>query len=287
MAEAGDQYLMINVNLMIVISKGYEHGRDGTKKRVGIPLRWWGRFSPGLHQTICTQPGNRDDQRATTTARLHWTPTQFGHKMLHLSNYHWQELPQVSFWSQSFVVTNTCLSPQTRWQTRVCCDKTRLLPRPKYACCDKTFVVTRLCLSRQKFCWDRYLLWQTCICHDQSFVGTSMLLLQHKQISFVVIKLCLSQQIFIVTKFCRPQTYFCSNKRCVLLRQKMCFVTTNTCLWRQTCLLQQKFCCDKNDTCGSSHQWYLTAYENGESSDDWQWKGWSPYSIYFRHRPMK
>ena len=54
----------------------------------------------------------------------------------------------------SFVVTNTCLSPQTR----VCGNETRLLPRQKYACCNKTFVVTRLCLLRQKFCCDKYLL---------------------------------------------------------------------------------------------------------------------------------
>ena len=39
MAEAGDQYVMKNVNLMIVISKGYEDGRDGTKKSVSILVR--------------------------------------------------------------------------------------------------------------------------------------------------------------------------------------------------------------------------------------------------------
>ena len=39
MAEAGDQYVMKNVNLMIVISKGYKHSRDGIKKSVSILLR--------------------------------------------------------------------------------------------------------------------------------------------------------------------------------------------------------------------------------------------------------
>ena len=36
------------------------------------------------------------------------------------------------------------------WQTYVCHDKTHFLSRQKYACCDKTFVVTNLCLSQQK-----------------------------------------------------------------------------------------------------------------------------------------
>ena len=56
---------------------------------------------------------------------------------------------------KSFVVTNTCLSPQTH----VCGNKTRLLQQQKYACCDKfflrqdyvccdkSFVVTNTCLS--------------------------------------------------------------------------------------------------------------------------------------------
>ena len=191
---------MINVNLMIVISKGYKHRRDGTKKSVSIPLRWWGCFSLGLHQRFCTQPCNRDDQRATTTAKLHWTSTQFGHKMLHLSNYHWQELPQVSFllWQKFccdkhvFIATNTCLWQQNTsfaaTQKYACCDKFFL--RQDYVCCDKSFVVTNTCLSWQKFCWDQHAFGATKLsfccdkimfvttntCCDKSFVTTNIFL---------------------------------------------------------------------------------------------------------------
>ena len=41
----------------------------------------------------------------------------------------------------------------------VCRDKTRLLSRQKYACHDKTFVATKLCLSQQSR-----------VCHDKSIL---------------------------------------------------------------------------------------------------------------------
>ena len=72
--------------------------------------------------------------------------------------YNWRELPQVLF-----------LSRQTR--TRVCRDKTRLLSRQKYACHDKTFVATKLCLSRQIFVTTKVF------CRDKhTFVATKMIL---------------------------------------------------------------------------------------------------------------
>ena len=48
-----------------------------------------------------------------------------------LRQYHWQEMPPVSF---------------LLWRTHVCCDKTRLLSWQKYA-----FVVTNTCLSCKHF----------------------------------------------------------------------------------------------------------------------------------------
>ena len=96
---------------------------------------------------------------------------------------HWRELPQVLFLSRqntntsnacfspqntSFVATKICLSPQNicrnkitvcrdkhvlsrqayflSRQTRVCLDKTRILSRQKNACCNKTFVATKIML---------------------------------------------------------------------------------------------------------------------------------------------
>ena len=72
----------------------------------------------------------------------------------------------------------------------VCCDKTRLLSRQKYACLDKTFVVTKLCLSRLNI-----------------FVAREKMLRQ----IFVV-------QMFVATKDLWRQAYFCLNKRRALSR---------------------------------------------------------------------
>ena len=227
MAEPADQYVMINVNLMIVISKGYKHRRDGTKKSVSIPLRWWGRFSLGLHQRFCTQPCNRDDQRATTTAKLHWTSTQFGHKTLHLSNYHWQELPQVSFLLRQkfccdkhvFVATNTCL-----WQQNTSFAAT------KVCLLWQIFVETRLCLLQQKFCCDKHM--------------------------FVMTKVLLGPACFWrnKTKLLLWQNYVCHNK--YLLWQKFChnkhiFVATK--LWQKTC-----FVATKDALCQDKHMFVVT-----------------------------
>ena len=121
--------------------------------------------------------------------------------------YHWRELPQVSFLSR---------------ETSVCRDKTRLLPRQKYACRDK-----------KHFCRDRH----NYFCRDKLiFVATNQCLSRLNRY-FVATKVCLSRQNFIchdkpfvVTKiFCRDnhkfaatqQAYFCRDNRRVLLRQKL------------------------------------------------------------------
>ena len=107
-----------------------------------------------------------------------------------------------------------------------CRDKTRPLSRQKYACRDKRFVATKLCLSRQKrrrivttkmihvfvatkhvFCRDKTILSRqnyacrdkhvfvaTNICHDKRFVATSILFLAIKDV------FCRDKHVFVATK---------------------------------------------------------------------------------------
>ena len=134
--------------------------------------------------------------------------------------------------NKSFVVTNRCLS----WQntsfvmTKIC------LSWQKYACRDKSFVTTKLCLLR----WT-CLSWQNFCCNKHNFVTTNVLLRQaylcHDQHMFVMIikksfvatKVCLSQQNLLLR-----QNYVCHNKTFVatsilLLWQETHFVMTNLC----------------------------------------------------------
>ena len=99
------------------------------------------------------------------------------------------------------------------WQTRVCHNKTCLLLQQKYACCDKTFVVTNLYLSWQNI----FVATNTCLSW-QNF--------HHDKHIFVVIKdvFCHNKQVFVITKvslswqqFCRD-IIVCHNK--YLLQQK-------------------------------------------------------------------
>ena len=101
-----------------------------------------------------------------------------------------------------FVTTNTCLS----WQTM-------------------SFVVTKICLPQQNFCWYEVILLQ-----QNFFVCQQVCLLQQKYAyhdkTFVATKLCLLWQIFVVTnmfvmtnKILLWQAYFCHNKGHVLSRQ--------------------------------------------------------------------
>ena len=78
----------------------------------------------------------------------------------HVVLYHWQELPQVSvLLQQKFCLNKTCL----------------LLPQ-KYACHDRTFVVTNIVLLQDKFCYGKHTFVATNICHDKHvFVATKVL----------------------------------------------------------------------------------------------------------------
>ena len=98
-------------------------------------------------------------------------------------NYHWRVLPQVSF----------------SLRQRFCSNKTHLLSRQKYACCDKTFVATSLPLS-----------WQT---QNTSFVMTKVCLSQ--QTCVCVTNIC-GDRSFVVSKVLSRQAYFCRDRRHVL-----------------------------------------------------------------------
>ena len=106
-----------------------------------------------------------------------------------------------------FVATNTCLPRQntsfvatkyacrakrfvTSWQACFCRDKRHVL----YACPDKTFVATKLCMSQQIF------VATTIFCRDKhNFAATSMLLSRQKS-CFVAKNTCFSRQ-----KLCREK----------------------------------------------------------------------------------
>ena len=109
---------------------------------------------------------------------------------------------------KSFASTNACLfntfCPAT--------NKTHLLLWQKYACCDKTFVMTKLCLP-----------WQLHVCHGKNLVVTNM---------------CFDKHVFVMTKVLSQQAYFSSDKR-RFFHDKHVFVATKVSLsW-------QKFCHDK------------------------------------------
>ena len=93
-------------------------------------------------------------------------------------------------------------------QTRVCHDWTRLLSRERYACLHKTFVTTKLCLSRQNI-WS----WQTFgrgKCHDKhTFVTRKDVFCRDKHVSRDKSKLVVTKW-FVATKICllRPKTDF-------------------------------------------------------------------------------
>ena len=99
--------------------------------------------------------------------------------------YHWRELPQVSF----FVATNVLSR-----QTRVCCDKTRLLSSQKYACRDKiVFVAPNICHNKHNFVAASIILSRQT--QNKSFVATKVYLsLQNScrdKIMFVATKMIL------------------------------------------------------------------------------------------------
>ena len=117
----------------------------------------------------------------------------------------------------------------------------------KYACCDKMFVATQLCLLQQNMCLSqqkfsvenitfvmtKYVLsQQTGVCHNKSMVVVTKLMSRQN---------CHDKTMFVMKNF-HNKTFVVTS--ILLLQQKMCFVATNTFV-----------CCDKNDTCGSSRQW--------------------------------
>ena len=76
-------------------------------------------------------------------------------------------------------------------------DKTRLLSRQKYACCDKRFVATNMCLSRQVLTSiQAYKI--MFLCRDKTFVATKIfsrdkdVFVATKVLTFVATKMILA-----------------------------------------------------------------------------------------------
>ena len=165
--------------------------------------------------------------------------------------------------NMSFVMTKVCLSQQN-----FCCDKhifvttkhvfcynkTCQLLWEKYACHNKTFVVTNI------FCCDKHILLQKKFCCDKhDFVVKKVLLWQayfcHCKHVFVVTKYVFCCDKRVMTNICRDKSFLLTDT--FLLRQKFCRgkhnkrVMTNICrdksfLLTDTFLLPQKFCRGKH-----------------------------------------
>ena len=72
-----------------------------------------------------------------------------------------------------------------------------------------SFVATKICLSWQNYCHDKIMFVVTNICHNKTFVATSILLSrQNTSFVFVTSNMCLSQQ-----NFCRNKNYPCGSSR--------------------------------------------------------------------------
>ena len=150
-----------------------------------------------------------------------------------LMQYHWRELPQVSFLLQQkfcrdelvFVATNTCLSQQ-----------------------NTSFVVSKVCLP-----------WQNCVCHDKVFLSRQTRVCRYKH-AFVTTKdmfccdthVCHDKSRLVTTKLCLLWQKFCCNKNM--------FVATNTYLsgqkwylWQLPPMITHELCrMDKVSTCCST-----------------------------------
>ena len=90
-----------------------------------------------------------------------------------------------------------CLIGGSCHKYHFCCNRSIYM----YACCDKPFVVTKLCLLWQNFCGNNFFLsWQTRVCHDKH--------------TFVVTKdVCVfCNKLVFVTNVLSQQKYICHNR---------------------------------------------------------------------------
>ena len=87
--------------------------------------------------------------------------------------------------------------------------KHKYLSWQKYACCNKTFVMTKLCLSWQIFVTTNVLLWQMFCCDHHTFVTTNNLFCHDKHMFVMTSKwpvvswqthVCLNKHVFVATK---------------------------------------------------------------------------------------
>ena len=113
-------------------------------------------------------------------------------------------------------------------------------------CCDKSSVVTNMCLVQQKSLSGQTIFVVT----NKSFVTTSILLLQQayfccdkRHVLSQQTHICHDKIKHVVTKVLSQLNYICCNKSChnknmfvakkVLSRRKTCFVVTSICLSQQ------------------------------------------------------
>ena len=142
----------------------------------------------------------------------------------------------------------------------VCRDKTCLLLWQKYACHDKTFDTTKLCLSQQ------------------NLVTTKLL----------------SQQIFRATKMCLSWQKFCCDKYTFVMTQKIFFLSrqTHVCFYKSKLvrpkrLSWQKYVCRNNSfvmtrilCCNNRHilswqTWICCCYSHGQKQTHlWLLQSW-------------
>ena len=118
--------------------------------------------------------------------------------------------------NMSFVSSNVLSRPKTFFfsfspQSRVCHDKSK----QNYVCRDKSFVATKICLSRHNVCCDKHTFVTTkdVLCRAKLKLVTTKPLLRQKHVRR-------DKHTFVATKdmFCRDKHMFGATKR--LSRQK-------------------------------------------------------------------
>ena len=138
---------------------------------------------------------------------------------------------------QIFVVTNMCLSRQ-----RLCLDKHTFVTTKDMFCCDKQLlVVTEVCL----FCHDKIMLVAANICHDKIVVTKIFCLDKH---NFLWQNFCHNKHTFVMTRDKHNFLLTIFLSRQAYMRQKMCFhvfVTTKVFVTAKMLLVAAL----ANDTC--------------------------------------
>ena len=121
-----------------------------------------------------------------------------------------------------------------------------LLSQQKYACCDKSFVTKKLCLSRQNIFATNIILSRQ---NKHTSVTTSNCLSQ-QNMSFIMTKVCLSRQNLCCDKHMLVATNICHDNNFVMTKDVFChgkhvFVVTKLLSWQKLYLWQLPQMIDK------------------------------------------